>query len=151
MAELTTLAVHGVVGGLVATAVMTVFMMTMGDDSPPPTAALWAKYVGDGDPGQYMAQGMILHLVYGISAGAVFAIVLGEPVLDLAEIGTDVVVNLGAGVVYAVLLFVVAMAFWGRIVIGMDADARQMQLMGVFHLVYGVVLGAFVAFVPALV
>jgi hypothetical protein len=40
----------GLVGGLVATIVMTIFMMGLGDDSPPPTAALWAKSVGDGGP-----------------------------------------------------------------------------------------------------
>lgn len=61
------------VGGFVATIVMTVFMMTMGDDSPPPTALLWSKYVGDSDPDQYMMQGMALHLIYGTVAGGVFA------------------------------------------------------------------------------
>lgn len=64
---------NGLVGGFVATLVMTGFMMTMGDDSPPPTALLWAKYVGDGEPDQYMMQGMALHLLYGTIAGGVFA------------------------------------------------------------------------------
>lgn len=40
----------GLAGGLVATIVMTMLMMGLRDDSPPPTAALWAKHVGNAGP-----------------------------------------------------------------------------------------------------
>lgn len=53
----------GLVGGFVATIVMTAFMMALGDDSPPPTALFWSTYVGNGPPDDYTMQGMILHLV----------------------------------------------------------------------------------------
>lgn len=59
---------------------MTIFMMLLGDDSPPPTALFWSKYLGDRSPNQYMMQGMMLHFIYGIIAGGVFAAVL--PALD---------------------------------------------------------------------
>lgn len=56
MAEITF--INGLAGGIVATIVMTVFMMALGDDSPPPTALFWSQYVGDGGPEEYMMQGM---------------------------------------------------------------------------------------------
>ena len=66
--------VSGLVGGFVATAIMTVLMMTLGDDSPPPTALFWSKYIKDGTPDQHMIQGMLLHVIYGVIAGSVFAV-----------------------------------------------------------------------------
>lgn len=130
----------GLAGGLLATIVMTGFMMALGDDSPPPTAALWSKFVGDRPADEYMMQGMVLHLLYGIGAGVVF--VLALPAAGVAL--TDLVTATAAGVGYAILLTVVGMVFWMKIVIGMDADPKEMGLFVVFHLVYGVVLGAVV-------
>lgn len=132
--------VSGLVGGLVATIAMTVLMIGIGDDSPPPTAAVWAKYVGTDPPDAYRLQGMVLHLLYGIAAGGVFAI--GLPILGLStgSLGAGLV----WGVVYGVILFVVAAVLWMRVVLGLDAEIRQVALFFVFHLVYGVVLGAWV-------
>lgn len=56
----------GLIGGLLATIAVTVFIMTLGDDSPPPTAALWSKFVGDEPPEEYVLPGMVLHMLYGI-------------------------------------------------------------------------------------
>lgn len=135
--------ISGLVGGLVATIVMTVFMMTLGDDSPPPTALFWSKYVGDGDPDQYMMQGMILHLLYGTIAGGVFAIVA-------ATLGFVSVVTLGSailwGLVYGFVLFVGAAMFWMNIVLGLDADMKMAGMFLFFHLVYGAVLGAWMGY-----
>lgn len=130
----------GLVGGLLATIVMTMFMMALGDDSPPPTAALWAKYVGDGPPEEYVMPGMLLHMLYGIGAGAVFVVLAEALGYGLTSLTTAVV----AGVLYAVALMLVGMVFWMKIVIGLDADAKTAGMFGFFHLVYGVVLGAVV-------
>lgn len=46
--------------------------------------------------------------------------------------------------VYAVALTLVGMVFWMKIAIGLDADGETAAMFGFFHLVYGVVLGAFV-------
>jgi len=138
--------ISGLVGGLVATIVMTVFMMGLGDDSPPPTAAFWAKYVGDGAPSDYMLQGMVLHLLYGIVAGGVF-------VSLLAPLGLGVTALTGGllwGVVYGIVLFVIAAGFWMMIVLDMSATPAMAGLFLLFHLVYGVVLGGFVFYLPTL-
>jgi hypothetical protein len=130
----------GLAGGLVATIVMTAFMMGLGDDSPPPTAELWAKYVGEEPPGEYMMQGMVLHLLYGIGAGAVFVLLMPRVGLGLSELLGAV----AAGIVFAVALTVVGMGFWMNVVIGGDAEPQEMAMFGVFHLIYGVVLGGVV-------
>lgn len=135
--------VSGLVGGLVATIVMTVFMMMLGDDSPPPTALFWAKYVGDGRPDEYMMQGMILHVIYGIVAGGVFAGLV--PVLgfvSVASLGTAIL----WGLAYGVVLFVIGAAFWMMMILGMSPEMKMVGMFLFFHLVYGAVLGAWIGY-----
>lgn len=135
-------AIDGLVGGIVATIVMTAFMMGMGDDSPPPTAVFYARVMGDGAPTDYMPQGMVLHLLYGTVAGAVFGAVGAAGAFLFASTGlVDGVLN---GIVYGLVLFVIGAVFWFNLVLDMDADPPKMAMMGFFHLVYGVVLGAWV-------
>ncbi|SHH01691.1 hypothetical protein [Halobaculum gomorrense] len=130
--------IAGLAGGVVATIVMTMVMMVMGDGGPPPTAALVAKFAG-GEPEEYAMPGMILHLIYGILAGAVFAV--GVPLLRLS-LGS-VAVAVGLGLVYGVILMIGGMLFWMRMVIGMEPDRDMMVMFGTVHVVYGVILGAF--------
>lgn len=131
--------VNGLVGGLVATIVMTVFMMALGGDDPPPPANLWAKYIGDGAPEDYVPQGLVLHLVYGTVAGGVFAgVALGLGVVSLATIGSAIL----WGAVWGVVLMAIAAVFWMTIILGMDPEGLSTMAMQLgFHLVYGVVLG----------
>ena len=129
----------GIAGGLVATIVMTIFMMALGDDSPPPTAALWAKFVGDEGPESYVPQGMLLHMLYGIGAGVAFALALP---LVVAEVTLATAV--GLAVAYAVVLTVVGAMVWMKAVLGMDPDRATAMQFGFFHLVYGLVLGGVV-------
>jgi hypothetical protein len=128
----------GLAGGLVATIVMTIVMMVLGDGGPPPTAALVAKFAG-GDPEDYAMPGMVLHLIYGILAGAVFAV--GVPLIGL-DLGS-IAVAAGLGLVYGIILMIVGMVVWMRMVIGMEPDRDMMMMFGAVHVVYGLVLGAF--------
>jgi hypothetical protein len=132
--------INGLAGGIVATIVMTVFMMVLGDDSPPPTAALWSKYVGDGPPEEFMPQGMLLHMLYGISAGAAFAVLFTVVGLDISLVTT-----VGLGVAYGIVLTIVGAVLWMNVVLDMDPDPQMIGLFTLFHLVYGVVLGGFVS------
>lgn len=136
----------GLVAGLIATIVMTILMMVLGGDDPPPTSALWAKYVGTDPPDAYLPQGMALHFIYGIVAGGAFAVIAGA--LDLA-VGPDAVIgSVVWGIVFAAILMIIGMAFWMRIVIAMEPNRDAMMQFGLFHLVYGIVLGLGVAFIP---
>jgi len=135
MAELTIL--NGLAGGLVATIVMTVFMMALGDDSPPPTALFWSKYVGDGEPDEYMMQGMVLHTLYGIIAGVVFVIAIPALGLSIGSMTTAVLY----GLAYGVVLFVGAAVFWMDVVLDLDPEMPMVAMFLLFHLIYGAVLG----------
>jgi hypothetical protein len=128
----------GLAGGLVATIVMTVVMMTMGDDSPPPTASLVAT-VARGDPEDYAMPGMLLHLLYGVGAGAVFAV--GVPMVGLEL--SSIALAAGLGLAYGIVLMIGGMSFWMRTIIGIEPDRGTMLTFGTAHVVYGVVLGAF--------
>lgn len=130
----------GLIGGLLATIVMTAFMMTLGDDSPPPTAALWAKYVGDGPAEEYVKPGMVLHMMYGIGAGVGFVVLVLLAGVEL----NSVLLAVGAGAVYGVLLSVVGLVLWMKVVLKMDAEPKTMGTFTFFYLFYGVVLGAVV-------
>jgi len=129
--------IAGLVWGLVATIVMTMTMMAVGDGGPPPTAALVAKFAG-GTPEEHKKPGMLLHLLYGSVAGAVFAVGVPLVGLSLGSIG----VATGLGFVYGVLLMIGGMVFWLRLVIGVEPDKDMMTVFGIVHVVYGVVLGA---------
>lgn len=129
--------IAGLAGGVVATIVMTVVMMLLGD-GPPPTARLVAKFAG-GRPEDHAMPGMALHLLYGIGAGAAFAVGVPLVGLSLGSIGVAV----GLGLAYGVVLMVGGMAFWMRLVIGMEPDKGMMATFGTVHVIYGVVLGAF--------
>lgn len=135
---------NGLASGFVATFVMTMFMMALGDDSPPPTAALWAKYVGDEGPEAYMPQGMALHMLYGIGAGGAFAVLTGAAALGVGTLTGALL----WGVAYAVVLTLVGMVFWMKVVLAMDPEPGMAAMFGVFHLVYGVVLAAGVTYIP---
>lgn len=128
----------GLVGGLVATIVMTALMTVMGDGGPPPTADLVAKVAG-GEPDDYAMPGMVLHLLYGIVAGGVFA--AGVPLVGLSL--NSIAVATGLGLVYGIVLMIGGMVFWMRTVLGMEPDKQMMTTFGTVHVVYGLVLGAF--------
>jgi len=135
MAELTVL--NGLAGGLVATIIMTVFMMALGDDSPPPTALFWSKYVGDGEPDEYMMQGMVLHMLYGIIAGLVFVVVVPLIGISIGSMTTAVLF----GLAYGFVLFLGAAVFWMNVVLDLDPEMPMVAMFLLFHLIYGVVLG----------
>lgn len=130
--------IAGLAAGLVATIVMTILMMVMGDGGPPPTAGLVAKFAG-GEPEDYAMPGMVLHVIYGIVAGVVFAV--GVPLVGL-NFGS-LAVAVGLGLVYGIILMIGGMVFWMRTVIGMEPDRDMMTMFGAVHVVYGVILGAF--------
>lgn len=134
--------IDGVIGGVLATIVMTMFMMTMGDDSPPPTAAFYAKYIGDEGPDAYMKEGMLMHMMYGLGAGVAFAAIgiVG------AFLFTPVTLVNGVlnGLVYGFILFVGAAVFWMKIVLAIEPEPPQIASFLFFHLVYGAVLGGWV-------
>lgn len=130
--------IAGLAGGLVATVLMTVVMKAVGDGGPPPTAALVAQFAG-GEPADHAFPGMLLHLAYGVGAGAVFAV--GAP-LVVGEFGSIGLVA-GLGLVYGLVFMIGGMVFWMRMVMGVEPDRSTVMSFAAAHVTYGVVLGAF--------
>lgn len=128
--------IAGLVGGLVATIVMSIVMKVMGG-GPPPTADLIAKFRG-GEAIDFEKPGMVLHLLYGTIAGAVFAI--GIPIIGFGFEALGVAI--GFGLVYGLVLMIGGMVFWMKTVIGMSPDREMVLTFATVHVVYGVVLGA---------
>jgi hypothetical protein len=64
-------------------------------------------------------------------------------VLLAADIGdVELVTAIGYGLAYGFVLFVGAAVFWMNVVLGLDAERKEVGLFLFFHLVYGGVLGA---------
>lgn len=135
----------GLVGGLLGS-IATLAVLTALDDEPSPAAVVWAMYLGDGHPDHYVANGMAAHLVYGTLAGAVFVGLASLLSLGLATLGGALL----WAVVWAALLLVVAVGLWMRVMIGIRPDADALTRTAGVHLVFGVVLGLWLAFVPGL-
>ena len=85
-------------------------------------------------------QGMALHILYGISAGAAFAVLF-----TVLEFGLSVVTAVGLGLGYGVVLTVVGAVFWMNVVLDMDPDPAMVGTFALFHLVYGAVLGGWIS------
>lgn len=132
--------VGGLVGGLVATIVMSIVMRAMGG-GPPPTANLLAKFQG-GEPEEHMMPGMLLHLVYGTIAGGILVVIVTAAALAVGSPTAWIV----TGLVYGIILLMVGALGWVRGAIGMKPDRQTMIGFAVVHLVYGLVLGAWLGY-----
>ena len=130
---------QGAAGGLVATAVMTVFRMSIAR-SLPPTAVFWSRFVGSGPPEEYATEGLALHLGYGMAAGVAFAAVFptGEPAPEVARERQ--------GAIWGTLYGIALSAFGLRVVLGwllgMDLDPDERWIFHVGHVIYGLTLGS---------
>jgi len=130
----------GLEGGFLGTLGMMVARRVGGSKSgPPPTAAFWAKYIGDGDPSDYKPQGLVLHFLYGSVAGAVFQLlrsVVGQG--DSESVGSH---PISGGLAYGVLLAGWGFAVMLRIVLGKDPGMNKARKFLKGHLAYGLTMG----------
>lgn len=143
---------NGVVGGAIATVVMTAYRMPV-TTSLPPTAEFWATYVAGGEPDDHPIAALLLHLGYGAAAGGVFGVLfrvamrdrLGNPDRDAQRDRLREVLGLLAGVGYGLALSV----FGRRLLLGrllpMELDPTERFVFHASHVVYGLSLGSWVA------
>ena len=131
-------ALRGAKGGLIATVVMTIYRLPI-FRSLPPTAEFWAQYVGGGEPEDYPAQALALHLLYGAGGGAAFGPLFARLARQFPERRGRI------GVVAGALYGVALSAFGSRIILdrllGLDVDSEEALVFHVGHLVYGLTLG----------
>ena len=133
--------VRGLQAGFVATLIMTAFRLPI-VRSLPPSANFYARYVGGGDPEDHPIPGVILHLLYGTSAGAVFG---GLFALQDAERSIEAEQR---GILWGGVFGMVLSAMGSQILLqellDIRLDADELALFHAAHLVYGVSLGAWV-------
>lgn len=110
--------------------------------SLPPSANFWAKFVRGGDPEDYPLAGLLLHLVYGVSAGTVFGVLFATAESERGA-GAELRGTLWGGI-YGLCLS----AFGSRVVLQEVLDVQlepdELTLFHAGHLVYGLTLGAWV-------
>lgn len=128
----------GLLGGLVATVVMTAFRMPI-SESLPPTAAFWARYVGGGDEDDYPLQALALHLTYGSLAGGVYGALCGSDRLPSTVVRERR--GMLCGTAYGLLLSVFGVRVVLARLLGMDLEPDERLVFHAGHLVYGFTLG----------
>jgi hypothetical protein len=129
---------RGVVGGLVATVLMTLYRFPA-FRALPPTSEFWAMYVAGGEPEQYPVEGLILHFLYGGAAGGLLG--LAFSLVDVRTARSRRFGALGLAVGYSLLLSVFGTRVVFRRLLGEELDDDERMVFHVGHLVYGLSLG----------
>ncbi|WP_135304237.1 hypothetical protein [Haloarcula amylovorans] len=128
----------GVKGGLIGTAVMTLYRLPI-FRSLPPTAEFWAKYVGSEDAEAYFWEGLLLHFLYGAVGGGIFGV--GFNLFEFDGENDRIRAGLVTGTVYSALMSV----FGARVLLpylldeSLEHDENLVFHAG--HVVYGLSLG----------
>lgn len=132
---------RGVQAGFVATVIMTAFRLPI-MRSLPPSANFWSQYVTGGDPSEHTVAGLLLHVIYGTSAGAVFgglfALLSAERSIEPEQRG------LVWGSVYGMGLSAFGSQVMLEEILDIRLEADELALFHAGHLVYGLALGAWV-------
>ncbi|MFC7157361.1 hypothetical protein ACFQPA_18185 [Halomarina halobia] len=132
--------VTGLVAGGIAAVVMSCFRTPI-SQSPPPTAWFWAKYVGDGDPHEHVAPGLILHLLYGVAGGGAFGAIVAARESDSDSESESERRGTLLGLVYGLLLSGFGVSVVLKRVLGLDLEPDERFVFHVSHVVYGLTLG----------
>ncbi|MBX0294962.1 hypothetical protein [Haloarcula nitratireducens] len=131
-------ALLGVKGGLIATAVMTLYRLPL-FRALPPTAEFWAKYVGSGEADEYFAESLLLHFLYGAVGGGLFGVGFGRFGFD----GEDERLRGGlvTGFVYSLLMSVFGTKVVFPFVLDESIEYDEKLVFHVGHAIYGLSLG----------
>lgn len=134
--------VRGVIGGLIATVLMTLYRFPLFRGLPP-TAEFWAMFVRGGDPEQYPVAGLVLHFLYGGAAGGLFG--LGFSMIDFRTERDRRLGAIALSLVYGVVLSVFGMRILLRRLLGEELDPDEGTVFHVGHVIYGLTLGTWLS------
>lgn len=134
--------VRGVIGGLVATMLMTLYRFPLFRGLPP-TAEFWAMFVRGGEPEQYPVAGLVLHFLYGGAAGGLFG--LGLCMIDFRTERDRRLGAIALSLVYGVVLSVFGMQVLLRRLLGEELEPDEATVFHVGHLIYGLTLGTWLS------
>lgn len=134
-------ATRGLQAGFVATLIMTAFRLPI-LRSLPPSANFWARYISGGEPEDHPIMGLILHVMYGTSAGAIFGGLF--TLLDAERSIEPEQRGLLWGGVYGLVLSVFGSQIMLEELLDIRLEADELALFHASHAVYGLSLGAWV-------
>ncbi|WP_254762550.1 DUF6789 family protein [Natrinema marinum] len=132
---------RGIQGGFVATLIMSAFRLPL-LRSLPPSANLWSQYVAGDDPRKHSVAAIAFHLLYGISAGALFGVLFS--IYDAGRSIEPEQRGLVWGAVYGMALSAVGVQVVLQDLLGIRLEADELAFFHAGHLVYGLSLGAWV-------
>ncbi|MDZ5810905.1 hypothetical protein U4E84_06055 [Halorubrum sp. AD140] len=134
---------RGVVGGLLATALMTLYRFPV-FRALPPTADFWAKYVGGGDAEAHPATGLLLHFLYGATAGGLFGV--GISLVDFRSERERRLGVIGLSTAYGLALSAFGTRFLFPFLLDEELEPDEAVIFHVGHVVYGLTLGTWIGF-----
>jgi hypothetical protein len=132
----------GVIGGIIGAAAVQWVTRWTGLGYPPSTQ-FWSEYLGDGDPGEYLRQGMYMHLLYGAVAGGCYPRLFWLLGIRVDLYGT-LPWSLAIGLAFGLLAFVLAIVLVALDAVAMDITGKRVAALLSLHIVYGLVVGAVV-------
>lgn len=135
--------VRGVVGGLIATVLMTLYRFPV-FRALPPTADFWAKYVGGDDAEAHLTVGLVLHFLYGGIAGGLFGV--GISLLEFRSERERNLGVIGLALAYGLALSAFGTRFVFRYLLDEEIEADEAVIFHVGHVIYGLTLGTWVSF-----
>ena len=133
--------VRGVVGGIIATAMMTVYRFPV-FRALPPTSEFWATLRG-GEPEQYPLLGLLLHFGYGGAAGGVFGFLFSQIAFRTERERRLGAIGLSLG--YGLFLSVVGTRLIFKRILGEELEPDEAAIFHVGHVVYGLTLGTWLS------
>ncbi|ESP86876.1 DUF6789 family protein [Candidatus Halobonum tyrrellensis] len=131
-------ALAGGVGGLLGTVGMTVYRLPV-FHALPPTAEFWAQYVGGGDAEDHPVAGLLLHLLYGVAAGAAFGPAYAALVERLP--GEPDATGMVGGAAYGAALSVFGERVLLEGLLDRELEREHALVFHAGHVVYGLTLG----------
>jgi energy-coupling factor transporter ATP-binding protein EcfA2 len=110
----------------------------------PPTSDFWAKYVGSGDAEAYPPIGLLLHFLYGGTAGGLFG--AGISLLNFRNERERRLGVLGLSLVYGLALSVFGTRFLFPYLLDEELESDETVIFHVGHVIYGLTLGTWIGF-----
>ena len=130
--------IRGVIGGLIATGLMTIYRFPL-FRALPPTAEFWATFVGGGEPEEYPVVGLLLHVLYGSVGGAVFG--AGFSLINFKSERDRRLGALALSTVYGLALSVFGTQVIFKRLLGKELEPDEEAVFHVAHVIYGLTLG----------
>lgn len=133
---------RGVVGGLIATALMTLYRFPL-FRAIPPTAEFWAMFVRGGEPEEYPLAGLVLHFVYGGTAGGLFGVAFSHITFRSER-------DRRLGAIFLSLVYGLVLSVFGsRVLLNRllkeELEPDEAAVFHIAHVIYGLTLGTWLS------